>query len=139
MFQFHVTGSELCIILIFAQSSDETYSNAIGQIFMTIKTLTDENEICPAQALLKLLSGKCKPEIFRLAVDGPLRFSSLLQQIQGANKQTLSVALKELEEANILKKEIISAKPLHIEYALTEHGRAFVPVLQQLEDPGKGS
>ena len=65
---------------------------------MTTKNLIDDAETCPAQGLLKLLSGKWKPEIFRLAVETPLRFSSLLRQIQGSNKQTLSVALKELEE-----------------------------------------
>ena len=45
---------------------------------MTTKKEIIENETCPAQGLLKLLSGKWKPEIFRLAVEAPLRFSSLL-------------------------------------------------------------
>ncbi len=100
---------------------------------MTIKKLTDDTETCPAQGLLKLLSGKWKPEIFRLAVDAPLRFSGLLRQIQGSNKQTLSVALRELEETGLLKKVVIKQKPLHIAYYLTEKGKALVPVLQQLE------
>ena len=63
---------------------------------MTKKKEITENETCPAQSLLKQLSGKWKPEIFRLAVDNALRFSGLLRQIDGANKQSLSVALKEL-------------------------------------------
>lgn len=77
---------------------------------MTTKKEIINNETCPAQALLKLLSGKWKPEIFRLAVDSPLRFSSLLRQIEGSNKQTLSVALKELEEVGFLQKVIIKKK-----------------------------
>lgn len=99
----------------------------------TIKNLTDDTETCPAQGLLKLLSGKWKPEIFRLAVEAPLRFSSLLRQIQGSNKQTLSVALKELEEVGLLKKVVINQKPLHIEYYLTDKGKSLIPVLKQLE------
>ena len=51
---------------------------------MTTKKEIIENETCPAQGLLKLLSGKWKPEIFRLAVEAPLRFSSLLRQIEGS-------------------------------------------------------
>ena len=65
---------------------------------MTTKNTADTNETCPAQSLLKQLAGKYKPEVFRLAVEGPVRFSSLLKQIEGSNKQTPSVALKELEE-----------------------------------------
>jgi DNA-binding HxlR family transcriptional regulator len=100
---------------------------------MTTKKEIIENETCPAQGLLKLLSGKWKPEIFRLAVEAPLRFSSLLRQIEGANKQTLAVALRELEEINLIEKIIIKQKPLHIEYNLTEKGKSLIPIFKQLE------
>jgi DNA-binding HxlR family transcriptional regulator len=82
---------------------------------------------------LKLLSSKWKPEIFRLAIESPLRFSSLLRQIEGSNKQTLSVALRELEEVSLLEKVVIKQKPLHIEYNLTEKGKLLIPVFKQLE------
>ncbi|WP_300601277.1 helix-turn-helix domain-containing protein [Niabella sp.] len=100
---------------------------------MTTSNLTQDAETCPAQGLLKSLSGKWKPEIFRLAVDTPLRFSSLLRQIPGSNKQALSMALKELEEIGLLEKIVIRQKPLHIEYHLTEKGQSLVPVFRQLE------
>lgn len=100
---------------------------------MTTKNLTNDNETCPAQGFLKLLAGKWKPEIFRLAAESPVRFSSLLRQIQGSNKQTLSVALRELEEVGLLERVVIKQKPLHIEYYLTEKGKSLVPVLKQLE------
>lgn len=103
---------------------------------MTTKKEIIENETCPAQGLLKLLSGKWKPEIFRLAAEAPLRFSSLLRQIEGSNKQTLSVALRELEEVNLLEKIVIKQKPLHIEYNLTEKGKSLIPILKQLESLG---
>ncbi len=101
---------------------------------MTNQKDNNTTETCPATALLKLLSGKWKPEIFRLAVDKPIRFSSLLRDIEGSNKQSLAVALKELEEANLLSKHIISEKPLHIEYHLSENGKALIPVFMQLEN-----
>lgn len=100
---------------------------------MTTKKEIIENETCPAQGLLKLLSGKWKPEIFRLAVEAPLRFSSLLRQIEGSNKQTLAVSLRELEEVNLIEKIIIKQKPLHIEYNLTEKGKSLIPIFKQLE------
>ena len=100
---------------------------------MTTPNTSDNQEICPAQGLLKLLAGKWKPEVFREAVNGPVRFSELLRHIEGANKQSLSVALRELEEADLLSKETIQLKPLHIEYSLTEKAQALIPVFKQLE------
>ncbi len=88
---------------------------------------------CPAESLLKSLSGKWKPQVFRLAVEGPLRFNSLLRQLEGASKQSLSVALKELEEQDILQRTVVQEKPLHVEYHLTEKGQALIPVFKQLE------
>lgn len=103
---------------------------------MTTKKEISDNETCPAQGLLKLLSGKWKPEIFRLALESPVRFSVLLRQIEGSNKQTLSVALRELEEEDLLEKIIVRLKPLHIEYMLTEKGRSLISIFKQLENIG---
>ena len=100
---------------------------------MTTKNKLTEQETCPAQGLLKLLSGKWKPEIFRLAVESPVRFSNLLRLIEGSNKQTLSVALRELEEVGLIHKAVIQEKPLHIEYSLTQKGMLLIPVFRQLE------
>ncbi len=88
---------------------------------------------CPAQTLLKLLAGKWKPELFKLATHAPLRFNALLRQLEGSNKQSLSIALKELEEAGILNKQVIKLKPLHIEYTLTDKGKSMTPIFLSLE------
>lgn len=88
---------------------------------------------CPAEELLKILSGKWKPQIFRLALSGPVRFSALLRDLKGANKQTIATALRELEEENLIIKTVITQKPLHIEYNLSERGRSLIPVFRQLE------
>lgn len=101
---------------------------------MTTTNIKEEEAgMCPAQGLLKLLSGKWKPEIFRLAAVSPLRFSTLLRQLEGANKQTLSVALKELEASGLLEKVVVRQKPLHIAYHLTEKGKSVLPLFAQLE------
>lgn len=87
---------------------------------------------CPAEALLKSLSGKWKPQILRLAGEGVLRFNSLMKVLPNANKQSVSVALKELEGEGILAKTIVSTKPMHIEYSLTEKGKEIIPLLLNL-------
>lgn len=97
------------------------------------KNQNTNDESCPAERLLKALSGKWKPQIFRLAVENPVRFSSLMRDMEGANKQSVSLALKELEEEGLLIKNIIQQKPLHIEYVLSDKGREVIPVFLELE------
>jgi DNA-binding HxlR family transcriptional regulator len=91
---------------------------------------------CPAEGLLKMLSGKWKPQIFRFAVDGSIRFNALLRQIDGTNKQSIAVALKELQEQGLLDKVVVKLKPLHVEYNLSAKGKALIPVFRQLEALG---
>ncbi|MEA5429158.1 MULTISPECIES: winged helix-turn-helix transcriptional regulator [Arcicella] len=98
---------------------------------MEFKTASTDG--CPAEHLLKTLSGKWKPQIFRIALEGPIRFNLLLRQIEGSNKQSISVALRELEEQELLEKVIIKQKPLHIEYNLSEKGKSLIPIFRQLE------
>ncbi|WP_431241230.1 winged helix-turn-helix transcriptional regulator [Flavobacterium sp. P21] len=100
---------------------------------MTTENKTPKETECPAAGLLKLLSGKFKPQIFLLAVDGPLRFNGLLRDIKDSNKQSITVALRELEEHGLLNRSVIKLKPLHVEYNLSEKGKSLIPVFRQLE------
>ncbi len=101
--------------------------------------MTTENdpasvEQCPAEGLLKMLSGKWKPQIFRLAVEGPLRFNGLLRRLPGASRQSLAAALREMEESGLLSKTLVRQKPLHIEYTLSARGKSLLAVFQTLEN-----
>ena len=98
-----------------------------------MKINNDEPSQCPAETLLKQLSGKWKPQIFRMALREPVRFNSLLRHLQGSSKQAIAMALKEMEEQDLLTKTVIKLKPLHIEYTLSEKGKSLVTVFMQLE------
>ena len=100
---------------------------------MTTESEKINAEQCPAEGLLRQLSGKWKPQIFRLALEGPLRFNALLRQLPGANKQSVAVALKEMEEAGLLTKTVVREKPLHIEHSLSERGQMMTGVFRALE------
>lgn len=99
----------------------------------TEKNQTGPEDSCPAESLLRQLSGKWKPQIFRMAAAGPLRFNGLLRDLPGSNKQSLYTALRELEESGLLNRAVIRAKPLHVEYTLSEKGRAMLDVFNQIE------
>lgn len=99
--------------------------------------MTTNNDIaniydCPAEDVLKQMTGKWKPQIFKMASLERLRFNTILKKLPGSNKQSISVALRELEEAGLLLKETIKQKPLHIEYSLTEKGRKLDDIFRQL-------
>ncbi len=98
-----------------------------------MEKIGDDQNQCPAENLLKQLSGKWKPQIFRIAVTEPVRFNSLLRRLQGASKQAIAVALKEMEEQDLVEKTVIKLKPLHIEYTLSEKGKSLIPIFKQLE------
>ncbi|MFW0717580.1 winged helix-turn-helix transcriptional regulator [Pedobacter sp. N23S346] len=89
---------------------------------------------CPAEDVLKIMSGKWRPQIFKLALDGPVRFSGLLKTLEKSNKQSIALALKELEYEDLLDKKVIKVKPLHIEYTLSAKGKELITVFRQLED-----
>lgn len=101
---------------------------------MTTTHQIEQPQECPTEDVMRLLSSKFTLQIlFRVALDGNVRFSDFLRKIRGANKQTLSIALRDLVEEGYLIKTTIQLKPLHIEYSLTEKGTQLVPLLKQFE------
>lgn len=100
---------------------------------MTSQSDDQPAEGCPVQGLLRMLSARWCMEIFRKSVDGPVRFAGLLRELKGSNRQSLTSALRNLEEQGLVERRVIRLKPLHVEYVLTEKGRLLVPIFQQLE------
>lgn len=129
----NVFRKESLILRNFRQSYVAELSYTISQKKMTTTNIDNTEQGCPAEGLLKQLSGKWKPQIFRIALEKPIRFNSLLREIPQSNKQSIAVALKELEEQGLLDKVIIKQKPLHIEYTLSDKGKALIPIFKQLE------
>lgn len=92
----------------------------------------EQQSNCPAQELMGILSGKWKMHILHLTLEGEMRFSDYMRQIQGGNKQSLSVALKELQNDGLLIKKIISKKPLHVEYSLSSKAEQAIDLIGKL-------
>ena len=60
------------------------------------------------------------------------RFSQFLGSIEGISTKTLSIRLNEMEKEGLITREVISTKPVQIEYFLTEKGEMFEPILKLL-------
>ena len=116
------------------QNKSSFFSPAISQNFMTTYTNHISLDNCPKEFLLKMLTGKWKPCIFRYATQGAVRFGQILKLLPEATRQGITNALRELEESGILERHVIKAKPLHVEYCLTELGIEFIPIFKAVDE-----
>lgn len=51
-----------------------------------------------------------------------IRFNNLMKELKGISPKTLSDRLKELTEAELIKREIFAEIPPRVEYTLTQDG-----------------
>lgn len=73
---------------------------------------------CSLLLTMDLLGGKWKLRILWHILEGATRFSSLKRAMPDISEKMLSTQLNDLETDGVLTRTIVSAKPLHIEYAL---------------------
>ena len=93
---------------------------------------------CPITSTATLIGKKWHPVIIhRLLESGPLGFNALKEEVGGISSKVLSDSLSDLEEADLVVREIISEKPFRVEYSLTERGRALEPVIQSMAEWGE--
>ena len=70
---------------------------------------------------------------------GAVRFNEFLQALGSIPPATLAQRLNDLEDAGVLAREVIDARPPRVEYRLTERGRqlrSLVNALQRFAETG---
>jgi len=92
------------------------------------------SEPCPIERGMRLLGGKWKGSILWHLKAGPLRFNALARELGGASKKMINERLKELEETGLVRREVISLKPIAVTYELTDFGRSALGILESLRD-----
>lgn len=71
--------------------------------------------------------------LYHLLVAGPMGFAELEERIADVSSKMLSESLETLEEdLGLVDREIVSDRPLRVEYSLTARGAALEPVLEAL-------
>jgi DNA-binding HxlR family transcriptional regulator len=91
---------------------------------------------CPIEKIMDVLGGKWTFVILRDLFYGPRRFGELQRSLKEISPRTLSLRLKELEEAGIVNRTIYSEIPPHVVYSLTEKGLALRPVFDAMKEWG---
>lgn len=66
-------------------------------------------------------------------LDGPARFSRLVQLVPGVSERMLSERLSELVASGLVVREVEDGPPVNVSYRLTRRGEALRPALDELE------
>lgn len=94
--------------------------------------LTDGGN-CPVTSLLLMIQGKWKFQlIYELCIKDPVRFGELRKNIEGITNTMLTASLRELERDGLVSRVQFNEIPPHVEYDLTEKGRALLPVFYEM-------
>jgi DNA-binding HxlR family transcriptional regulator len=92
---------------------------------------------CAITATATLVGKKWHPVIVhRLLVSGPLGFNALKEEVDGISSKVLSDSLDDLGEKRLVNREIVSDKPVRVEYSLTPTGESLEPVILSMLDWG---
>lgn len=103
------------------------------------RVLTQEvSEHCPMRRTLEMLSGKWRTHIiYELCKKPACRFSELKKAVPRITNTMLTSTLRDLEELGIIHREQFNEIPPHVEYSLTEKGKALLPVFTELAKWGE--
>ena len=91
-------------------------------------------EPCPIERGMRIIGGKWKGSILWHLQDGPVRFNDLARQLGGASKKMVTQRLKEMEELGLVRRKVLSTRPIAVTYEITDFGRSSLQVLEQLKN-----
>ena len=94
------------------------------------------NSDCPVCRTADIVCGKWTLLVIRDLADGRSRFCELERSLAGISPRTLSLRLRSLEEEGIVQRKTFPEVPPRVEYALTEKGRALVPIIESMREYG---
>jgi DNA-binding HxlR family transcriptional regulator len=92
---------------------------------------------CPVCRTAGIVCGKWTLLVIRDLADGRSRFCELERSLHGISPRTLSLRLRALEEEGIVERQTYPEVPPRVEYALTEKGRALVPLIESMRVYGE--
>lgn len=93
--------------------------------------------ILPAERALKVIAGRWKAVILYHLFDGPRRLSELRRLLPDISQKVLIQQLREMEEHQLVHREIFRQVPPRVDYSATNLGRSLEPVLLALCDWGR--
>jgi DNA-binding HxlR family transcriptional regulator len=87
---------------------------------------------CGIARALEVLGDRWALLVVRELVFGPRRFAQIRNGLHGVSPNVLSQRLRELEDAGVVRRELLAAPANVAVYGLTDRGQALEPVLLEL-------
>jgi len=92
---------------------------------------------CPVCRTADIVCGKWTLMLVRDLAEGRSRFCELERSLSGISPRTLSLRLRALEEEGIVERQTFAEVPPRVEYALTDKGRALIPIIESMRSYGE--
>ncbi|AOK63692.1 hypothetical protein WM29_31095 [Burkholderia ubonensis] len=87
---------------------------------------------CPTRQILDQIANKWAVLIMLAVWVQPRRFNELKRAVEGISQKVLGQTLRELERNGLVERRVLSAKPIAVEYRLTEHGRSLTEIVEEI-------
>jgi DNA-binding HxlR family transcriptional regulator len=91
---------------------------------------------CSVEEAMRLLGGRWRLLLVSYLVDGPKRFNELRRDVPGISQRMLTLDLRALEDAGLVKRTVYPTSPIKVEYRLTEDGNRLKPVVDVMKEFG---
>ena len=102
-----------------------------------VETHAKDEVVCGVCATAEIICSKWTPLVIRDLAEGRSRFCELERSLAGISPRTLSLRLRALEEEGIIERRTYPEVPPRVEYALTEKGRALLPIIDDMRAYGE--
>ncbi len=93
---------------------------------------------CDVEATLSVIGGRWKPILVCRLLSGRKRFSELCRLAPNATERMITLQLRELEADGIISRHVFREVPPRVEYEATEMGRSLQPIIEAMQDWGRG-
>jgi DNA-binding HxlR family transcriptional regulator len=94
------------------------------------------DETCPVCRTSEIVCAKWTLLLVRDLAEGRSRFCELERSLTGISPRTLSLRLRALELEGIVERQTFPEVPPRVEYALTDKGRALLPIIEAMRAYG---
>ncbi|HBX61320.1 MULTISPECIES: winged helix-turn-helix transcriptional regulator [unclassified Methylophaga] len=83
---------------------------------------------------MRIIGNKWTGSILWHLKDQPMRFNEIARQLAGASKKVLAERLKAMEENKLITRDVISNKPVAVQYKIAARGLNALTILEELKN-----
>ncbi|MCL4634340.1 helix-turn-helix domain-containing protein [Burkholderia sp.] len=92
---------------------------------------------CSVEEAMRVLGGRWRLLLVSYLLDGPRRFSDLRRDMPGISQRMLTLDLRALEDAGLVRRTVYPEVPVRVEYDLTADGDRLRPVVDVMREFGQ--